>query len=338
MQTSPNQEAPGFYIVRWLWSISQFRPGTVRNTMKKTNTMLWLTDYAPLIVPLFPMAIVSLAAYFFCKDAALHPIAAAAIAIIAAVAIELAGISSFRTLTGVYQSFKHNHQDGFVVIEFAVLVIGVIVYLGAIALSSLVLDRQFPGSWPLGAMAGMMAVAVYVVRAVGETYHKVEKELEQDKAFEHFKAEQLFKQEIKDREHARIVRGKKATVQVYETRTELEQAKHGIVTVQDANPEQPKSKTGTTSNSKAEQIKAPLNSLKKQSERNKTDKAERIERLLNVFSKHPNIGQNAAGRMIDLSAGTTSGYVRELTEAGRLAKNGNGWKVLEWRKPEPEKS
>ena len=85
--------------------------------MKKTNTMLWLTDYAPLIVPAFPMAVVSLATYFFVLDAGLHQAIAATIAAIAAVAIELAGISSFRTLTGVYQSFKHNHQDGFVALD-----------------------------------------------------------------------------------------------------------------------------------------------------------------------------------------------------------------------------
>jgi hypothetical protein len=292
--------------------------------------MLWLTDWAPLIVPAFPMAVVSLATYFFVTDAELPRAIAVIVAAIAAVAIELAGISSFRTLTGVYQSFKHNHKDWFIIIEFGVLVVGVVVYLGAIVLSSIVLDRQFPA---LGAMAGMMAVSVYIVRAVGETYHKVEKDVEQDKSFERHKAEQLFNQDIKDREQARVVRGKKAIVQVYQTRTELEQAKRGIVAVRDAKSEQSQAQIRTTSNSKPERMQAAPNAqpnaLEVQTEQNKLSKTERLEQLLNVFRNTPSIGQNEAGRTIGLSQGTTSAYVRELLDANRLDKNGDGWRVIE---------
>lgn len=302
--------------------------------MKKFNAMQFVSDNAIFIVPLFPMTIVGMATYFFATGAGLHSALALAMAFVAAVAIELAGISSFRTLTGVYQSFKYNHDDGFVVVEFGLLVIGVLVYLGAIGLSSFVLEQQFAGAWALGAMAGMLAIAVYTVRAVGETYHKIEQEVEQDKAFERTKREQLFEQDLADREHRRRVELKQANIQTYETRTQLEHAKAEAKT---AGPNSRKRRTRTTSNSLEQPLRTPDGTSEafkqafgeRQAEQNRASKAERMEQLLEVFAEQPDIGQNAAGRTVGIAAGTTSGYVQELMEAGRLSKNGQGWKVKE---------
>jgi hypothetical protein len=291
--------------------------------MKKFNVMEFISQNSIVIVPLFPMAVVGVAAYYFAIGAGLHWALALALAGVAALAIELAGISSFRTLTGVYQSFKQHHHDGFVVAEFALLVVGVAVYIVAIVLASLVLERQFAGSWPLGAMAGLMAVAVYIVRAVGESYTVIEQEVEQDKEFERFRREQLFEQELKDREHARRMESKQETVHAYETRIDLEQAKKGQL-----------NRSPTASNRGKQGLRPPAatspafkSAFEAQPERNRANREQRKEQLLNVLSEQPEIGQNEAGRRVGIAASTASDYVRELTESGRLGKNGSGWKV-----------
>lgn len=305
------------------------------NSTKKFSAMQFLTDNAPLIVMLFPMWVVGVTTFSFAKTAKMPNWLAFIFAALAAIAVELTGISSFRTLTGVYQSFKHNHEDKFVKGEFVSLVVGVAFYLIALGVSSVALDKQYPGTWALGAVAAILGIAIYIVRAVGETYYKIADEVEQDKAFEQSKREQLLEQEIKDREHSRLLKTKTANIRVYETRTELEQAKHGMEPVRVAQPKQPKRQRRTTPNRperKNGTTQTPVpNVLQQQTEHNKLSKLERMEQLLPVFANHPTIGQNEAGRTVGIPPGTTSDYVKKLILNGRLVNNGekgkNQWVV-----------
>jgi hypothetical protein len=56
-------------------------------------------------------------------------------------------------------------------------------------------------------------------------------------------------------------------------------------------------------------------------------KQELLNVLLGYLGEHPNASLNEAGQAIGRSKASVSGYVNELTEAGRLFKNGHGWEV-----------
>lgn len=303
--------------------------------MKKTySPMQFITQHSVIIVPFYPMAIVALAVFVFTLKTGLHWLLAVLLAAVAAVAIELAGISSFRTVVSVYQAFKRHRFNSFVVVEFTILLVGIVIYLSAIGLSAAVLDQEFPGAWPLGAMAGLLAIAVYVVRAVGETYQITELELEQDQEFERRQRDLELEQSIAEAEHRRLLERKQANIQTYEARTVLEQAK----TTKPEHPKRPaRTPARTTSNSPERSLTAPPGTSRtfrqafgeRQTEQNRIARSERLEQLLTLFSEQPNIGQNEAARTIGVAPSTCSDYVRQLRSAGRLTKNGHGWHVEE---------
>lgn len=51
--------------------------------------------------------------------------------------------------------------------------------------------------------------------------------------------------------------------------------------------------------------------------------------LLSYLNDHPNASLSEAGRAIGRGKSTVAGYVDELSQAGALSRNGQGWKVLE---------
>ena len=302
--------------------------------MKKNfSPMQFITQYAIIFVPLFPMSVVALATFFFARRAEIHPLLALLMAAVAAVAIELAGISAFRTLVSVYQSFKRHQLNHFIIAEFTLLLAGVIIYLSAIGLAAAVLDQEFKGSWPLGAMAGLLAIAVYVVRAVGETYQISELELEQDTAFDRRRREFALEQQAKDAEHRRKVELKDANIRTYEARATLEQAKSEQSNPRPRTPVRTQTERPRTASNV--RLQAPAGASRtfrqafgeQQTKQNRTARSERLEQLLRTLAEQPNISQNEAARTIGVAPSTCSDYVSELTTAGRLSRNGGGWHI-----------
>lgn len=57
-------------------------------------------------------------------------------------------------------------------------------------------------------------------------------------------------------------------------------------------------------------------------------KAERVGKLLALCASTPDIGVTELAAQLGVSRTAVYGYVKELTESGRLTKNGKGWEVL----------
>ncbi len=57
-------------------------------------------------------------------------------------------------------------------------------------------------------------------------------------------------------------------------------------------------------------------------------KAERVGKLLTLCASTPDIGVTELAEQLGVSRTAVYGYVKELTQAGRLTKNGKGWEVL----------
>lgn len=55
---------------------------------------------------------------------------------------------------------------------------------------------------------------------------------------------------------------------------------------------------------------------------------ERLDTLLAYLVNHPQASLTEAGQQIGVSRQTVSNYVNELTEDGKLHKNGNGWEAI----------
>ncbi len=58
-------------------------------------------------------------------------------------------------------------------------------------------------------------------------------------------------------------------------------------------------------------------------------KQERVNTLLSYLADNPQANLTEAAQVVDVSRQTVGKYVSELTSAGKLHRNGNGWEVIE---------
>lgn len=59
----------------------------------------------------------------------------------------------------------------------------------------------------------------------------------------------------------------------------------------------------------------------------KQTKAERMESLVRAYADNPALGATAVGELLGIHRNTVYNYTTELVEAGRIKKNGSGYKV-----------
>ncbi len=262
-----------------------------------------LVKIGPFFVALCPASFTAYAIYKTFQTEAGHNLALF-FAIVVGIAWEAVGIISTHTATDLYNAAQEGKTQP---VKFWLMVCLIPVYvIGVAAVVGFSQDAFTPLVKGLGVASPFLTCVVYVAVALARDIHQTES-----------------KQEQTEDKQAQIEAQERAW-QHEKERLELE-LKHQERLARIEAKSRPS--VGAKAYRPTPSKSSKMDNLNAANAARQADKEKALEAVLTFVTANPNASLSEIGQAVGKAKSTVGNYVNELTEAGRLHRNGNGWEV-----------